>query len=513
MRTIRLTGFGFGLFCLFLANSIAAHQAPAQNQSTQSRKGYCKAWSSDQATIYFSDVFESDVPSSVILNRGIENLFEAHLKQSYGYSSTLVTPVVCVLGAQSVAVAEEGKKQEQAMHPMQGKHLVETRWKLSRQQAAALAAVPLGPQCYEHGNAESDPNCKQTVPSAAPAGAGSASTPSASGAANPNATRYEVCRAVTSMRTGGKYTTYFSGIMPRANLNEADYSAAFVTFLAKKYGVQGLNPDPSMCAMVPSEAEGQKLVEQGWWKVNPNFSTAVQTGWMYSPASSPEAPAPAAPSASVNSYTVCFASDASTAYVSAAFAVTAMDNPSWTKGFAQFLAQNYSYKGGGVGCNNMDAEHAPTFLKNRIAGLRANKKQVVETGWTYGSSATAATAAPGRPAQNVPAAAVPSTHAPITTPQSAPSKPSAPPSRYAYCYSTDGAHTAYFSAPFKVADGDSTKWRQAFAAFLQKNYHAAAPPGCYRHSSLADAQSDLKKLQGAFPPTSKIVETRWEYKE
>ena len=121
-------------------------------------------------------------------------------------------------------------------------------------------------------------------------------------------------------------------------------------------------------------------------------------------------PAPAAPpSVSVTSYTVCIANDASTAYVSAAFAVTTMDNPSWTNGFSQFLAQNYSYKGR-VGCNNMDAEHAPTFLKNRIAGLRANKKQVVETGWTYGSSATApAGPTPARPytsiASSPPAAA------------------------------------------------------------------------------------------------------------
>ena len=486
MRTIRLIGFGFVLFCLFAANSIAARQTPAQNQPTQSQKGYCQASSSDQAAIYFSDIFETDLPYKVIATGGIENLFGAYLKQSYGYNSSPVTPVVCEY-LQTVVAVEGNKRQTQARYTMMGKRLVETRWKLSPQQASALAALPATPPCYEHD----------------------ANRPSACDPPGSKATMYEVCRAVTSMQTAGKHTTYFSDVMPRANLNEADYSAAFVAFLAKKYGVQGVTPDPSVCATVPSQAEGQKLMEEGWWKVNPYNTTAVRTRWTYSAASPPEPPAPAASSTPVTSYTVCVASDASTAYVSAAFAVTAMDNPSWTNGFTQFLAQNYSYKGGGVGCNNMDAEHAPTFLKNRIAGLRANKKQVVETGWTYGSSS----AAPARPAQNVPAAAVPSTHAPITTPQSATSKPSAPASRYAYCYSTDGAHTAYFSAPFEVADGDSTKWRQAFAAFLQKNYHAAAPPGCYRHSSLADAQSDLKKLQGAVPPTTKIVETRWEYKE
>ena len=485
MRTIRPINFGLALFCLFLSNSIASGQAPAQNQPTQVREGYCQA--QDQGTIYFSDVFEINLPYNVITNGSIENLFEAYLKQSYGRNSNPGTPVVCDF-LQSVAAAEEMKKQKQEGYTMRGKQLVETRWKLSRQQAATLAALPTTHPCYEHD--ANDPNCQQAPK-----------------------TLYEVCRALTSVQTAGKYTTYFTDVMPRANINDADYSAAFAAFLAKNYGVQGVSPE---CGSVPSPAEGQKLMEEGWWKVNTYRFIAVHTGWTYSSASRPEppAPAPAASSTPITSYTVCVASDAPIAYVSAAFAVTSMDNPAWTNGFTQFLAQNYSYKGR-VGCNNMDLEHAPTFLKNRIAGLRANKKQVVETGWTYGSSATApaATAAPAPPAKNVPAAAVPSTHAPITTPQSATSKPNAPPSRYAYCYSTDGAHTAYFSAPFEVADGDSTKWRQAFAAFLQKNYHAGAPPGCYRHSSLADAQSDLKKLQGAFPPTTKIVETRWEYKE
>ena len=253
MRTIRLTNFAFALLCLFLSNSIASGQSPAHNQPTQSQNAYCKAWSSDQATIYFSDVFESDVPSRVILNRGIESLFEAHLKQSYGYSSTPNTPVVCVLSS-----SEEKKKQELTQYTMMGKELVETRWKMSPQQAAALAvpaALPKPKECYL-GHGESGP-CS---------------------AAAPKPSSYIVCRAVTSVLTQEKRTTYFSDVMPRANVDQAGYSAAFVAFLAKKYGVQGVNPDPSMCPTVPSEAEGHRLVEEGWWKVNPYTSTSVQTG-------------------------------------------------------------------------------------------------------------------------------------------------------------------------------------------------------------------------------------------
>jgi hypothetical protein len=201
---------------------------------------YCQASSNDQAAIYFSDVFESNVPPNVIVTGGIENLFGAYLKRSYGYNSRSYNPVVCQ-STQSVAAGEGSKKQVQARYTMMGKQFVETRWKLSREQAATLAALPPTPQCYEHD--ASNPNCEQTVLSGAATSAGSSSKPGASAAANSKAIMYELCRAVTSVRTGGKYTTHFSGIMPRASINDADYSAAFAAFLAKKYGVQYVTPE------------------------------------------------------------------------------------------------------------------------------------------------------------------------------------------------------------------------------------------------------------------------------
>lgn len=493
MRTIRLTNFGFAFFCLFLSNAIASGQPPAQTQSTQSQKGYCQASSSDQATIYFSNVFESNVPYSLIASGGIENLFGAYLKQSYGYNSSPVTPVVCEY-LQSAAASEESKKQKQERYTMMGKKIVETRWKLSPQQAATLPT----PTVCDLGHGETGP-CPQ---------------PGSPAAANPNAIQYEICRAVTSVRTGGKYTTYFSGIMPRANINEAEYSAAFAAFLAKKYGVQYVTPE---CGASRSQAEARSWMEEGWWKVNPNFSSSVQTGWTYSPASPPTSPASPAPTASntqITSYTVCVAGDASMSYVSAAFAVTKMDDPAWRNAFAQFLAQKYSYEGGGVGCNNMDLEHAPTFLKNRIAGLRANKRQVVETGWTYGSFAAAPTAnaAPPQPAKNVPATPIPPTKPPTTTPQSPASQPSTRPSLYGVCQAIADPHTAYFSAPFQVPNGNSSQWEQAFAQFLQKKYQYTGNVGCVRLGSLSDANAYIKQLDNAISPTKKIVETRWEFK-
>jgi hypothetical protein len=392
MPNIRLTGFGFAFFCLFLSNSMASGQ-PAQNQPTQSRKGYCKAWSSDQATIYFSDVFEINVPYNAG-TRGIENLFEAYLKQSYGYNSTPVTPVVCEY-LQSAAASEESKKQGQALYTMKGKQLVETRWKLSPQQAAAVSLIPAPPQCYDSNDAKT-PGCEQILHPAA---------------ANSNAILYELCRAVTSVQTAGKRTTYFSAIMPRANINEADYAAAFAVFLAKKYGVQGINPDPSMCAAVPSPAEGQELMDVGWWKVNPNFSTSVQTGWTYSPPSPPASSAPAVtavpvppvkivpaapvPSAAATTapkvtQAVCWADfDPHTMYYSAVFDGTRGDYNVWMPAFKQFLEQKYHYTGLVRCTKRPNPADAQKYWNDMVGTARSltlgdgSKPKIIETAWKY----------------------------------------------------------------------------------------------------------------------------------
>jgi hypothetical protein len=186
-----------------------------------------------------------------------------------------------------------------------------------------------------------------------------------------------------------------------------------------------------------------------------------------------------------------------------------MDNPSWTNGFAQFLAQNYSYKSGGVGCNNMDAEHAPTFLKNRIAGLRANKKQVVETGWAYGSSATAP-GTPTRPgaaaptAPGTPTAAVASTASKVT---------------HAVCWADFDPHTRYYSAVFDATAGDYNVWMPAFKTFLEQKYHYTGLVRCTKRPDKADAQKYLDNMVSTARgmtlgdgSKAKVIETSWQYK-
>jgi hypothetical protein len=408
MRTFRLTDFGFAFFCvglfsclilpntIFLPSATAAGRPATQNQANKVQMGYCQASSSDQGTIYFSDIFKTDLPYSVIAGGGVENLFGAQLKQSYEYNSSPVTPVVCEY-AQSAAAAEANKKQRQERYSMMGKQVVETRWKLSRQQAAGLSAPKN--DCY-YGHGEYGP-C-ETAPAARPK------------------TVYEVCRlqAVGAPKlTGGKYTSYISGVMLRGNVNDADYSAAFSAFLVKKYGIPEITPE---CISIPSgsEAEVQKFIETQWMD-RPQYVTYVQTGWIYSAAStaSPAAPDTPAPNATTRP----------------------------------------------------------------------------------GPHAAAASVAPALPAKSVPLAATPAT-------------PAAAASRYGLCYASSDLHTVYFSAPFKVADGNYSAWQQAFGTYLQQKYHYGAAIGCYRENSLVQAQSDMKSLEDSFRTNRKIVETGWEYK-
>jgi hypothetical protein len=263
--------------------------------------------------------------------------------------------------------------------------------------------------------------------------------------------------------------------------------------------------------------------------------TVVDTGWKYTGQAVAAAPAPAtaparaaapAPSASrpvdpcaftgvgmathppagcgpvITSYTVCSAGDASTAYVSAAFAVTDAKYLSWVNGFTEFLAQKYSYKGGGVGCNNMTLDKAPAFLKNRIAALRANKKQVVETGWTFNS---------------VPAVAVEPVPAPVSAaPAAAPVVPAAPATLYAVCW--DAAlgindRKAYFGVPFAVTARNNQVWATAFKSYLNDKYGrtSAGSVSCNVSQSLAQAQQNAQQWKDRYGANRKIVETGWKY--
>ena len=113
---------------------------------------------------------------------------------------------------------------------------------------------------------------------AAPAGgAGEAGDVTPAGQKSPPVL-YEVCRAITATHPmGGKYTTYLSGVMVRAQVNDLDYAAAFAAFVAAKYGEKA-GPE---CGAANSEADAQRLIDVTWQDA-PWIQNYVKTGWTYS---------------------------------------------------------------------------------------------------------------------------------------------------------------------------------------------------------------------------------------
>jgi hypothetical protein len=323
---------------------------------------------------------------------------------------------------------------------------------------------------------------------------------------------------------------YISGAMPLFSMADYhDVPSAFARFIANKFKLPTGMTSSADCGQVQSMAEALSFIKQ--FGTTPAFGApnckrahCIMTDWTNTPAGS--APAPPAPAASrpvdpcaftgvgvathppagcrpvITSYTVCSAGDASTAYVSAAFAVTDAAYASWVNDFTKFLAQKYSYQGGGVGCNNMTLNKAPTFLKNRIAALRANKKQVVETGWTFNS---------------VPAVAVEPVPAPVlSAPAAAPVVPAAPATLYAVCWDqTAGLNdlTAYFGVPFAVTARNYQVWAAAFKSYLNDKYGrtSAGSVSCNVLQSLAQAQQTAQQWKDRYSANRKIVETGWKY--
>ena len=385
------------------------------------------------------------------------------------------------------------------------------------------------------------------APSAIGAAAGQASTAvasaptAASGTAATQGKIYFCTNRVVLDQQNRKYKEFWSDVFA-SDAEQANLTSAWRVYLATTYQ---LNPNDGRqinggCGdetTVQLTREWKANAKQRWERETKILQdrvaagspgiveqhTVVDTGWKYTPNPNAAPPVPAASRpvdpcvisgvgmatrppagcvAPVTSYTVCSAGDASTAYVSAAFAVTDAEYLSWVNGFTQFLAQKYSYQGGGVGCNNMTLNKAPTFLRNRIAALRANKKHVVETGWTFNS---------------VPAVAVEPVPAPVSSaPAAAPVVPAAPATLYAVCWdATAGINdlTAYFGVPFAVTARNNQVWAAAFKSYLNDKYGrtSAGSVSCNVSQSLAQAQQNAQQWKDRYRANRKIVETGWKY--
>lgn len=326
---------------------------------------------------------------------------------------------------------------------------------------------------------------------------------------------------------GARLTVYVSGVVRTVSpTNQQDVGQAFGQFIQKKYLSKGLNSSAD-CSGAASPSAARAVAGPGGSNLDcSRFAIqCVMTDWTYTPDAN-SAPVAAAPPP-VNpcdivvdhdltkrppgcgsthvSYVVCSANDASpTAYISATFQVTASDNAGWTNGFAQLLAQKYSYKGGRVGCTNIDETSAQTYAKNRVGALRAGGKTVVETGWAFGSSPVIPLVIPSAAAAAAPPAPAPP---PAALKQAS--------TLYAVCWDrTGGINTsAYFGVPFATTARDIPVWTAAFRAFLNDKYGraSAGTVSCSVSPTLDAAQQHEQKWRGLSSRTGKTIETGWSY--
>jgi hypothetical protein len=332
----------------------------------------------------------------------------------------------------------------------------------------------------------------------------------------------------------GQAVFYFSGAVPLASI--ADYPvvpAAFAKSVADK--LPGGLTSTADCTQLHTQVEALRLLnikQIGTTRDHDPFGGApdcsrakcVMTDWTYTrdpntatgPANAPlvanpcnsaidhdltKRPPGCAPTTLVR-YVICYTNDTSpTDYISATFKVTAMDKPAWTNGFAQLLAQKYSYKDGGVACANVDETSAQTFSKNLVGVWRTRGKTVVETGWVFGSSPVVPVV--------IPAAAAP------PAPAAAPAAATQPSTLYAVCWDrTGGIHTsAYFGVPFATTTRDIPVWTAAFKAFLNDQYGraSAGTVSCNVSPTLDAAQQHEQKWRDLSSRNGKTIETGWSY--
>jgi hypothetical protein len=186
----------------------------------------------------------------------VKDAFKQFLSAKYSYKGR-VSCGRADIGGSTLAGLRAGKEQEQAQWRKNGKTVVQTGW------------------TFGSANAAASPAAGQPAPSPPPQERGGAAATSSA----QKTTMYEVCRMLgqgDGVRGTRGITIYFSGIMPRGNVNDEDYANAFSAYMVKRYGLPPRTPE---CGAMPSRAEAQKAIN-GWMNES-KINKYVQTEWTY----------------------------------------------------------------------------------------------------------------------------------------------------------------------------------------------------------------------------------------
>jgi hypothetical protein len=336
---------------------------------------------------------------------------------------------------------------------------------------------------------------------------------------------YVVCSGTTN-----KDVAYYSAPFYGVEADRRLWVRAFLAYLQQKYHYTGYVTCFSGDS-TPDEGENELKIQIA---TNGTSKEHVRTGWVFPTQGSPP-PAPAAASAQNpcdvttthdlrpqpgcnaprSSFVVCSASDASTGYVSATFAVTTARDI-WSAPFRQFLQQRYGYQGG-VFCSNIDAADAQNYLPHRVAALRSDGKMVVATNWGLPGAAILPVVIPAAPEPATLAAPPPGARAAVPRhPQATRSTGAGPvvraekPAHYVACWGeVPRSRIAYFSVPFAI-QGSIEESRTDFRGYLTKNYGRVGTFNCRAVASVAAAQQQLRTWKDAAGTKDKLVDTGWK---
>jgi hypothetical protein len=196
---------------------------------------------------------------------------------------------------------------------------------------------------------------------------------------------------------------YFSKIFDantraRNKISTAPLNNAFKNYLVEEYDFKTSSNFPTGCSLFEtlSQAEARRsqlvseaqrankqIVEVNW---NPGPLEEVPQGGD-AVAIGPKGPPPM--------HTICALGHQDTMYFSAVFDTAGGQvNPAWNDGFNDFLRKTYSAEGL-ANCTTMNTvREAERLLRDRIAGVRANRHKAVETGWRYNASVLVTRPAP-----------------------------------------------------------------------------------------------------------------------
>lgn len=187
---------------------------------------------------------------------------------------------------------------------------------------------------------------------------------------------------------------YFSqifdaSIKARTQISAQPLNNAFKNYLVEEYDFQSRSNSPTGCSVFETVAQAERLRSQLISEAQRANKQVVEVNWTPGPLEEvpigdgvsigPKGPPP--------THTVCALGHQSTMYFSAVFATAGwLVNPAWNAAFNDFLRKTYAAEGEAT-CTTMNTfREAERLLRDRLAGVRANRRKAVETGWRYNAS-------------------------------------------------------------------------------------------------------------------------------